>query len=69
MKALKGNHHLPNTYFEPWKNKKNKKLSIKKMYSENYPEKLDFVNFGPKITLKRLYYSQKLSKISKVNEI
>ena len=39
------------------------------MYSENYPKKLDCVNIDPKITLKRLYYIQKLSKISKVNEI
>ena len=39
------------------------------MYSENYPEKLDCLNYGPKITQKWLYYIQKFSKISKVNEI
>ena len=39
------------------------------MYLENYPKKLDCMNFGPKITLKWLYYIKKLWKISKVNEI
>ena len=46
-----------------------KELAKTSQKESSHSKKLDYVYFGPKITLKWLYYIQKLLKISKVNEI